>query len=282
MLLSAWYLVQSEHWYQENHNKKRKITQKALCNEAKRFLYYIIYAKIILKVCCIMDAFTAKIFRNKVFVKDKMTKFGFKTAGQCFVYSQKLLDNQFELQIFVSLPKNIETKLIDTSSKDLYTLHLLNTASGTFVGEVREGYENTLIQIAENCCKDTFFMTAQANRITEMIKKRFNTTPEFLWKKFPGFGVFRNTESQKWYGLISNIDKSRLEKNNKGTVEILNIKLDCAEIADLHKCKGFYPAYHMNKKNWITILLDETIKDEKIMELIEKSYKFSEQKNKKG
>jgi predicted DNA-binding protein (MmcQ/YjbR family) len=34
----------------------------------------------------------------------------------------------------------------------------------------------------------------------------------------------------------------------------------------------------MNKKNWITIILDDTINDEKIMDYINKSYLLVEKK----
>jgi predicted DNA-binding protein (MmcQ/YjbR family) len=36
--------------------------------------------------------------------------------------------------------------------------------------------------------------------------------------------------------------------------------------------KGIYEAYHMNKKNWITIIFDETLKDSEIESLVDKSY----------
>lgn len=36
--------------------------------------------------------------------------------------------------------------------------------------------------------------------------------------------------------------------------------------------KGFYPAYHMNKEHWITIFLDGSVDDEKILSLIDISY----------
>ena len=39
------------------------------------------------------------------------------------------------------------------------------------------------------------------------------------------------------------------------------------------KKEGFYPAYHMNKKSWLTIAFDETLLDGEIMEFVEKSYK---------
>ena len=36
--------------------------------------------------------------------------------------------------------------------------------------------------------------------------------------------------------------------------------------------KGFLPAYHMNKNTWISVLLDDSVSDEKISALLEFSY----------
>ena len=36
--------------------------------------------------------------------------------------------------------------------------------------------------------------------------------------------------------------------------------------------EGFFPAYHMNKNNWITIVLNDSVPDEKIYSLLELSY----------
>ena len=37
----------------------------------------------------------------------------------------------------------------------------------------------------------------------------------------------------------------------------------------------FYPGYHMNKNNWITIKLDNSVETKKIFELIDNSYNLS-------
>ncbi len=245
-----------------------------------------ICARILAGNVFIMDNIAKRIFKTKIFDKEKLEKFGFKKCGKTYTYKQKLLDNQFELTITISTDKQIETKMTDLSSNDIYTLHLIEDADGTFVGKVRETYETFLENLAGKCCVDTPFIFPQSNRLSNLIKEKYNTTPEFLWEKFPGFGVFRNQKSGKWFGLISNIDKSKLDKKHSGEIEILNIKLDKDEILELVKKSGFYPAYHMNKKSWITIILDDTIPDKNIINLIDKSYKFSEPKqnikNKKG
>lgn len=231
-----------------------------------------------------MDCISDKIFKNKKFDKVKLLKFGFaqrKNAEKCtFYYNKKILDDQFDLIVSVYGEKNVDAKLVDSSTNDEYTLHLMDDAQGTFVGEVRMAYENALKIIAEKCCNTTFFVFPLANQITDLIKEKYGDLPEFLWEKLPEHGVFRNPQSQKWYAVILRIDKSKLDKSANGEVEILNIKLDDSEIEDLLKVKGFYPAYHMNKKSWISILLDGSVDENKIMNLLEKSHVFSEDKRK--
>lgn len=225
-----------------------------------------------------MDVFIEKIFRNKIFNKEKLLNYGFKLQNNNLVYVTELMDRQFKLILTVYGVKNIEALMVDSFSNDLYTLHLVESATGTFIGKLRELYEKILSNIAYNCCNETLFLSTQANRITKLINDTYHDEPEFLWDKFPGYGVFRNPESKKWYAVILNIDKSKLDNKSCGCVEILNLKSDKKDVILLQQCPGFYPAYHMNKKYWITVLLDETVNDAKIMELIEKSHSFSKYK----
>ena len=44
------------------------------------------------------------------------------------------------------------------------------------------------------------------------------------------------------------------------------------EIEGLLSQKGFYPAYHMNKKSWVSIILNDTVPDGDIQSLIRNSY----------
>ena len=56
--------------------------------------------------------------------------------------------------------------------------------------------------------------------------------------------------------------------DKQGEVECLNIKVPI----DTVDHPSIYPAFHMNKKHWMSILLDETLSDEDIMSLIDQSY----------
>ena len=69
-----------------------------------------------------------------------------------------------------------------------------------------------------------------------------------------------------------NVPKNKLGLNSEEEIEIINLKLKPEEIENLLKKKGYYSAYHMNKKNWLTITLDNTLTDEDLMKLIDQSY----------
>jgi len=144
--------------------------------------------------------------------------------------------------------------------------------------KVKDEYIKILKDIRKNCFEKDLFITNQANRITNLINKLYKDEPEFLWEKFPGFGVFKNANTLKWYAIIMNIDKRKLGDFNEESVEILNVKLNFNNIISLLGKNGFFEAYHMNKKNWISIILDESLSDEEIMGLIKESYELSKLK----
>lgn len=53
-----------------------------------------------------------------------------------------------------------------------------------------------------------------------------------------------------------------------GIVDVLNVKCDTIMIGSLRMQDGFYPAYHMKKDTWISILLDRPEMDETIKDLL--------------
>ena len=73
-----------------------------------------------------------------------------------------------------------------------------------------------------------------------------------------------------------------LTKKDSGTIILLGSsdidEVSKDEIGNLLKKDGIYPAYHMNKRNWISILLNDTLKDTEIMNRIEESYKLGKGK----
>ena len=128
---------------------------------------------------------------------------------------------------------------------------------------IRDEFIKTLEDIKQNCTINKLFVSDQSNRIADLILKKYQDSPDFLFCE-ETTGVFRNKNNKKWYGIIMNIDyKKFLEKDGK--TDVINIKLNPDKINDLINEEGFFRAYHMNKKSWVSIVLDDTVKDEKIM-----------------
>lgn len=210
-----------------------------------------------------------EIFKRYTINISALEKYGFKKNKDIYVYEKLFLNNDFKAIIKVENEK-VKGKVIDEEMQEEYLSFRTNT-NGKFVNMVREEYKKILIDIRNNCFLKNCFIGNQANRLAYFIKQKYNNEPEFLWKKYKGYGVFRNSYNNKWYGIIMNIDLSKLE-DKKGEVEIINIKLNKEDVQKLLTKKGFYKAYHMNKKDWISIILNDTLPDSEIIELLMKSY----------
>ena len=57
-------------------------------------------------------------------------------------------------------------------------------------------------------------------------------------------------------------------------VWVVNMKADQAEIQYLIDNKSIFPAWHMNKKHWITVLLTAVTDFNKLCELTQKSWEL--------
>lgn len=108
------------------------------------------------------------------------------------------------------------------------------------------------------------------NEIIKFINKKYNVNPEYLWKKYPTFCVFRHTNNQKWFALVAELPYKTLGVPADGVVNIINLKNDNVEF--FTGVKGILPAYHMNKQNWITVLLDGTVEKQNVEKLIKMSF----------
>ena len=107
--------------------------------------------------------------------------------------------------------------------------------------------------------------------IFEYVKKQYGTIPEYLWSSSPDSAVLRH-QNGKWYAVIMNVERSKLGLDGDGTVEIIDVKCDPEMTGMIIQTYGFLPGYHMNKQHWITILLDGTVGESKILDFLDMSY----------
>ena len=211
-----------------------------------------------------------EIFKRSEVNFKHLEKYGFIKEKNTYTFEKNFLNDDFKAMIQINEKGQINGKVMDLQVNEEYT-NIRTETTGEFVNKVREEYKKILNDIKKSCYETNYYISSQANRINKFLKEKHNSDPEFLWKKYPGYGVYRNDNNKKWYGIIMNLDLSKLD-NGTGEVEIINVKLEEKRVQKLLKEKGYYKAYHMNKSDWISIILNDTLKDEEIISLVEESY----------
>jgi len=206
---------------------------------------------------------------------DKLVLYGFVKKDGVYQYSKVFHDN-FKAELTVDAKGVLTGKVYDLNIEEEYINFRIESQVGEFVSGVRQSYKELLEDIKDKCFKKEYFVYDQANRITEKIIEKYHDRPIFPWEVATGHGVFKNPANDKWYALIMYVERCKIDKSTTEKVEAINVKLPSEKIARLVKEKGFYPAYHMNKKHWLTIILDDTLKDSEIMKYIEESHQFTE------
>lgn len=113
--------------------------------------------------------------------------------------------------------------------------------------------------------------------IFEWVLNEFGTEPDYPWNDWNA--VFRHKVSRKWFGIVMEIPETKLGLDGPRIVDVLNVKCDPFLIGTLRQKAGYFPAYHMNKEQWISILLDGSVEDEEIKNLISMSYELTKKKS---
>ena len=112
----------------------------------------------------------------------------------------------------------------------------------------------------------------QRNAIIQYIQDTYSAEAEYLWADTPDCAVFRHPSSKKWFGITMNVLPDRLGLDGEKAIDIINVKCGPVMVGSLLTEESFFPAYHMNKTNWITILLDGSVPNHKITFLLQVSY----------
>ena len=113
------------------------------------------------------------------------------------------------------------------------------------------------------------------------VKKEYGTVPEYLWEGDFDTAVFRHDDTKKWFGIVMHVKRSTLGLDGEGTTDVLNVKCDPLLIDMLVQQEGYLRAYHMNKRHWISILLDSALPFEEICSMTDQSFHMTEKKQPK-
>jgi len=111
--------------------------------------------------------------------------------------------------------------------------------------------------------------------VIKYAKDKYQVEPDFPWRRFPDYAVLRHHGTAKWFALLMNVPRNRLGFEGDEKVGVINVKCRPEIVGSLRMKRGYLPAYHMNKEHWLTVLLDETVPENEIHELIDDSYQLT-------
>ena len=202
------------------------------------------------------------------FSKEKLLQYGFREEAEKLIYRKKILDSSFLIEI-VFVDSQLLIEVYDIEFDEIYSLFSVDSAVGETVQNIREHVEkllSSILGLAEESGKIS-------SEIIDYCNDKYGENHVNPFKKHPDILAYVN-EKNKWYALMSNVEYNKLNKTSNiiTKVKILNVKYPTDNISDIIDNQNIFPAYHMNKKHWISIVLDKNIKLETIKELIDISY----------
>ena len=221
--------------------------------------------------------------------------FGFEksadTEGQ-FVLKKALSGDAADFFVSMTLSdSSLIAEVFDSTTGEKYALFDSPRAHGSFVAELREQVQ----RIAEDFRLKCFVTDDLRPKYTDWIQNHFSCKADFPWKPkavsqkaratnfksdiFGDYAVFR-CPNQKWFALVMKIKYSNLGLKSDESVFVVNLKADSEQIPKIIDKKSIFPAYHMNKKHWITVLLTAVTDFDRLCELTERSFELVQGKRK--
>lgn len=218
-------------------------------------------------------------FKNKKVNIRKLLSFGFAEQKQSYLYSAPLADGLMTMNIIVYDDGAVSTEVIDNSNGEEYVLHQVQGAAGAFVGQIRGEYEAVLERISAQCFDTEVFKSEYARRLIAYVQRTYGDDPEFLWERFPDNAVWRRKDNRKWYGVLLTVSRRKLGLDSDALTEIIDLRIKPEELEKLVDCTLYFPGYHMNKRHWLTIVLDGSVPFDEICERLEESHRLALKKS---
>ena len=183
------------------------------------------------------------------------------------IFPSQMVGFSFQV-VSASKKQGLEIVALDEVN-ERYTLFDIPTTSSSIAQALREEAEELVFQ----------WMHPEQSDIEEARQKWTKWMTENIvpfhgnpFEKTEAMG-FMVEEKGKWYALMMQVPLQKLGVASKSDALILNVKIHPEDKERLIATDGFFEAYHMNKKHWISIALNVCSDDALVKECIYTSYK---------
>ncbi|BFT66796.1 MmcQ/YjbR family DNA-binding protein [Parvimonas parva] len=214
--------------------------------------------------------FYNEIFDKNIFNSKLAIAYGFSKVGDYYILQSDIDVENFN--VIVKIGKDsFEVNVIELPFNEEYILFNVLDSKGKFVSQIRKKVNELIEDIVKSCFTSLDYRKILLN----YVKEKYGTIPEEPWED-NNHATIKTSNSKKWYGIFMYLPYKTLGLDKSGKIDVLNVKLNPEVIKSLIDKKHFFPAYHMNKKYWISIVLDSDTDLNLVKSLIDESFNLVE------
>ena len=108
----------------------------------------------------------------------------------------------------------------------------------------------------------------------------YGTSPDYPFDDWMESAVLRHADNKKWYAIAMKVSRRKFGFDSDEVIDVVNLKLPTEMFGSFSDADGVYPAYHMNKLHWISVLLPDA-PDDTVRFLTNASFETTRDKRKR-
>ena len=108
----------------------------------------------------------------------------------------------------------------------------------------------------------------------------YGTSPDYPFDEDFETAVLRHADTRKWYAIVMRVSRHKFGFDSDEVIDVVNLKLPTEMFGSFGVADGVYPAYHMNKLHWISVLLPDA-PDDVVQFLVNVSFEATKDKRKR-
>ena len=89
----------------------------------------------------------------------------------------------------------------------------------------------------------------------------YGTAPDYPFDDLLETTVLRYGNNRKWYAFVMRVSRRKFGIDSDEVIDVVNMKLPTEMHGSFSAADGVYPAYHMTKLHWISVLLPDAPDD---------------------
>ena len=104
-------------------------------------------------------------------------------------------------------------------------------------------------------------MIMKKQKFLEYCLNTYGTSPDYPFDEDFETAVLGHADNRKWYAIVMRVFRRKFGFDSDEVIDVVNLKLPTEMFGSFGAADGVYPAYHMNKLHWISVLLPDTPDD---------------------